>query len=178
VAPSVFKILSDIFKKHNVLCILIGGYAVNSYKVTRHTADIDFLTTQESFNKIKADLFDHGYTLQHQQEVFVQLVNNQGYRDLDFMFTDASTFNKLLEHSRTTLIAGEQFQVPSLENLIALKLHSIKFNPQRELHDLPDIVNLIRTNKVNYESKEFQLLCVKFGNSSLHNKILDYLKST
>lgn len=175
-ASSVFKILADIFKKYSISPILIGGYAVNSYKVTRHTADIDFLTTQESFNLIKKDLFDIGYVVQHQQDVFIQLVNNQGLRDLDFMFTDPATFNKLWEHSNITVIAGEQFLVPSLENLIALKLHSIKHNTQREIHDLPDIVNLIRINKLNYKSSEFRLLCEKFGDLTLYNKITGYLQ--
>ena len=175
-APSVFKILAGIFKKYRISLILIGGYAVNSYKVTRHTADIDFLTTQETFNLIEQDLFDIGYTIQHQQDVFIQLINNQGFRDLDFMFTDTATFNKLLDHSNTTVIAGELFLIPSLENLIALKLHSIKYNSQRELHDLPDIINLIRVNNFDYKSSEFRLLCEKFSNVTLYNKIMEYLK--
>jgi hypothetical protein len=42
--PTVFHLISAVSKKTGVFCILIGGFAVNYYKVTRQTADVDFLT--------------------------------------------------------------------------------------------------------------------------------------
>lgn len=42
---TIFHLISEIFKKNNVNSVLIGGFAVNYYKVTRQTADIDFLIT-------------------------------------------------------------------------------------------------------------------------------------
>ncbi len=92
------------------------------------------------------------------------------------MFTDSNTFNKLFENANVATIAGEQFNIPSFENMLALKLHSIKYNPHRELHDLPDIVNLTRVNNYKYKTEHFRILCEKFGNTSLYNKILEYLE--
>lgn len=175
-AASIFKILSSIFKEANISCILIGGYAVNSYKVTRHTADVDFMITKESFEKIKDKLFRVGYSIQHQQDVFVQLVNVQGYRDLDFMFCDQHTFDKFLNTSKDVSIASENFLVPSLEHLIALKLHSIKYNPHRELNDIPDIVNLIKANHLNYNDPDFVKFTEKFGSKEIYFKLLKFLE--
>jgi len=51
---TVFHLVSDVFRKAGVDTVLIGGFAVNHYKVTRQTIDIDFLCTKEDFDKIKA----------------------------------------------------------------------------------------------------------------------------
>jgi hypothetical protein len=48
---TIFHLIADIFKKTQVSCVLIGGFAVNYYKATRHTADVDFLVTEEDFAK-------------------------------------------------------------------------------------------------------------------------------
>ena len=172
---SIFKILATIFREAEIKCILIGGYAVNSYKVTRHTADVDFMITKESFEKIKEKLFQYGYTIFCQQEVFVQLKNSQGFRDLDFMFSEPDTIDKFIESGNTAVIASETFCIPSLHYLIALKLHSIKYNPHRELNDIPDIVNLIKANKIDFNAPEFVKLCEKFGTKEIYNKIVYYL---
>ena len=41
---SIFHLISDVTHKEGVPCVLIGGFAVNFHKVTRQTADVDFLT--------------------------------------------------------------------------------------------------------------------------------------
>jgi hypothetical protein len=64
--------------------------------------------------------------------------------------------------------------VPCLNHLIALKLHAIKYNPKiREYRDLPDIIELIRINKINTKDVEFKNLCLKYGREELYNKILE-----
>jgi hypothetical protein len=173
---SIFNILATIFRETEIKCILIGGYAVNSYKVSRHTADVDFMITKESFEKIREKLFQYGYTIAHQQDVFVQLVNDRDFRDLDFMFSEPDTIDKFIECGNTTVIASETFFIPSLDYLIALKLHSIKYNPHRELNDIPDIVNLITANQIDYKMPEFKKLCEKFGTNEIFNKIIYHLK--
>jgi len=172
---SIFKILAEIFRQEKISCILIGGYAINAYKVTRHTADIDFMLSKESFNAIMNHLFKLGYSIANQQDVFVQLTNTIGFRDLDFVFADPDTIDMFLKSGNKTSIASEEFIVPSLEHLIALKLHSIKYNAHRELIDLPDIINLIRINKLDYNKPEFRTLCEKFGTIEIYNKIITYL---
>src|SRR3989338_4225588 len=138
--PTIFHLISAITNKEGVRCVLIGGFAVNYYKVTRQTIDVDFLTTKEDFNKISDLLKKAGFEL--------------GY-------------------SKETFIAKQKFIVQSLNSLIALKLHAIKYNQKLRVHkDFPDIINLIRVNKVNYKSKEFRELCLKYGTEELYNKIL------
>lgn len=173
--PSIFHLLSDLFAKEDISCVLIGGFAVNYYKVTRQTADIDFLITQDDFVKLLSPLQKEGYTQDYAQEVFVRLTTRKSYlMDLDFMFVDKETLDKIIKDGKEISIARQKFMIPSLEHLIALKLHAVKYNLKlRIFKDIPDIINLIRINKVDAKSEKFKELCLKYGTQELYQKILD-----
>lgn len=156
--------------------VLIGGFAVNHYKYARQTADLDFLIKEQDFQKILSLLENAGYKLDYRQEVFARLVytKSQAFLDIDFMFIDEETMVKIVKDSQRTKIADCEFRVPLLEHLIALKLHAIKYNPKVRLYkDIPDIINLIRINKVDVKSEKFKELCLKYGSQELYQKILD-----
>jgi hypothetical protein len=172
--PTIFHLISALSKKENISCVLIGGFAVNYYKVTRQTADADFLINKEDFDKIVGLLEEAGFKQDYTQETFARLKGNSTYlMDLDFMFVDKETLEKIIKDGKETSIAGQKFIVPSLNHLIALKLHAIKYNPKgREFKDLLDIIELIRVNKVNIKTNEFKNLCLKFGTEELYRKIL------
>lgn len=172
--PTVFHLISAVAQKNDVSCILIGGFAVNYYKVTRQTIDVDFLITKKDFEKILPFLEKEGYKIDYSQEVFTRLRANSLYlMDLDFMFVEQGTLDKIMAESKKTTIARQEFIVPSIEHLIALKLHSIKNNPNvRKNKDLPDIINLIKINKISVKNEKFKKLCLKYGNAKLYNDIL------
>lgn len=175
---TVFHLISTISKKIDICCVLIGGFAVNYYKVTRQTADVDFLITKADFEKISPLLKKAGYKQNFTQEVFTRLKSNKLYlMDLDFMFVDKDTLDKIIKDGRKISIAGQKFIIPSLNNLFALKLHSLKYNFLiRENKDLPDVINLIRINKVNFKSKQFKQLCLKYGTEEIYRKIVERIK--
>jgi hypothetical protein len=172
---SVFHLVSSISQKQGVSCVLIGGFAVNYYKVTRQTADVDFLITYDDFEKILPLLEKAGYKKDYVQEVFTRLKSNELYlMDIDFMFVDKDTLDKIIKGSKKAVIGGQEFTVPSLNNLIALKLHSLKYNFKlREHKDLFDIIDLIRVNKVAYKSEEFKELCLKYGTKEIYQNIIE-----
>ena len=172
---SVFHLISDLTEKEGVACILIGGFAVNYYKVTRQTADVDFLITKEDFDKIFGYLQKVGYKTDLIQDNFAQLKSTKtSLMDVDFMFVDSETLDKILKESKKIKIAMQEFFVPSLYHLIALKLHSIKYNQKIRLtRDLPDIINLLRINDVNIKNNKFKVLCLKYGTEEIYRKILE-----
>ena len=173
--PTIFHLISSIVDEAKVCCVLIVGFAVNYYKVTRQTADIDFLITKGDFEKILSSLEKEGFIQDYTQEVFARLkCNRANLMDLDFMFVDKETLDKIIKEGRQISIAGQKFIVPSLNHLIALKLHAIKHNPKiREYKDFLDIIELIRANKVKVKSGEFKGMCLKYGTEGIYNKILD-----
>ena len=173
--PTIFHLISAILQDEGVPCVLIGGFAVNYYKVTRQTADIDFLITESDFKKISNLLEKEGYKEEYKQKAFTRLTTNSDYLlDLDFIFVDRETLSKIINKGSEIKIAEQKFIVPSLNHLIALKLHSIKNNPKlRMSKDLPDIIELIKINKVDAKNKDFKDLCIKYGTQELYNEILN-----
>ncbi|MBL7198396.1 MAG: nucleotidyltransferase [Candidatus Omnitrophica bacterium] len=172
---SAFHLISDISKKTGISCILIGGFAVNYYKFTRQTADIDFLITRNDFEKISGLLEKVGYKKDFSQDVFVGLKSNKLYlMDIDFMFVDRETLDKIIKDGKGIDIAKHKFIIPSLNNLIALKLHSLKYNFKlRQARDIPDIVSLIKINKMDVKDEGFRKLCLTYGTEEIYDKILE-----
>lgn len=173
--PNIFHLITDIFAKKNVRAVLIGGFAVNYYKVTRQTADIDFLIIKDDFERILSLLEEDGFKKDYAQEVFARLIGEEPYlMDLDFMFVDKETLDNIINEGKGINIAGQKFIVPSLNHLIALKLHAIKYNPKiREYKDLSDVIELIKINKLKVKNEEFKNLCLKYGTEELYHKILE-----
>jgi hypothetical protein len=92
--------------------------------------------------------------------------------DLDFMFVEKDTLYKIVKAAKTVNMDRQKFLVPSVQHLIALKLHAIKCNPKtRAFKDLLDIIELIKANKVDIKSADFKELCLKYGSGELYDKI-------
>jgi len=174
-SASAFHLIADLTEEKGVTCILIGGFAVNHYKVTRQTTDVDFLTTKAYFEKIADSLEKAGYKKDLVQETFIQLKGSESLlMDMDFMFVDEGTLKKIQDRGVGVKIAGRSFTVPALHDLLALKLHSIKFNPKIRMNtDFPDIINLMRANDVNVKEKKFKELCLRFGTHEVYEKLLE-----
>ena len=173
--PTPFHLISDICGKAGITCVLIGGFAVNYYKVTRQTVDVDFLITKEDFEKISVLLEKAGYSKDYTEKVFSRFKSDGTYlMDIDFMFVDRGTLNKIIENGKEISIAKQKFIVPSLDILIALKIHALKYNIKIRQHkDLPDIINLIRINKFDFKSKKFKNLCLEYGTEEIYNQIMN-----
>lgn len=173
VDKNIFYLISKIAEKTGIRCVLIGGFAVNYYKVARQTADVDFLTTEDDFEKILGMLKEEGFKVEFRNEVFAGLSAAKGYiMDLDFMFVEEDTLDKIIEEGKIASIGKQKFTVPSVRHLIALKLHAMKYNAKRQYKDLLDIIELIKANKVNVTDSDFKELCLKYGTEELYNKIL------
>ena len=177
--PTVFHLLSSELGQERIPCVLVGGFAVNHYRVTRHTADVDLLITQEDFSKVLPLLKKAGYSATFKQDVFARLQNKDSrFMDVDFLFVDKNTLSAILKAGKEIAIAGKQFVVPSLEHLLALKFHAMKSNPkEREYRDLPDVVGLIQRNSVDFRAEKFRDLCLRYGSEKLYQKIHSLLEN-
>ena len=94
---------------------------------------------------------------------------------VDFVFADSQTVNGIFEDGKDITFEGVKLRIPSLQHLIALKLHAAKQNQQRELKDIPDIIELMRKYGISSKSPDFQSLCLKYGSEKLYKIIQGYL---
>lgn len=173
----IFETLAAEFERAKMTCLLIGGFAVNHYQVSRQTNDIDFLTTEEDFRKILGPLKKLEYEEFHRGETFVWLRSRRpAWMIVDFMFVGPPTFERMLREGEKIKFEGTEWVVPSLEHLIALKLHAIKNNSDRELRDMLDIVDLIKSNKFEVRTDRFKALCLKHGTQEIYEKVLRWLR--
>ena len=83
------------------------------------------------------------------------------------------TRKKIIEDGKKTEVVGEKLIIPSIDHLIALKLHAIKHNQKNRIwKDLPDVISLIKMNHMDCRKKAFKELCLKYGSSEIYQTIL------
>lgn len=170
---SIFTWLGRLFKERSITPILVGGYAVLAYKIERSTFDIDFMLTIEQWIKIEKDMLAAGYSFISKTDSFIQLKNTQQeLRDIDFILCDNDTFSKIVKDAKTTTIAGLNFLLASPLHLIAMKLHAISQNPNREFKDFNDIIQLIAINRIDIKNKEVETLFAKYSANKLYQRLL------
>lgn len=91
---------------------------------------------------------------------------------VDLMLVQEKTFAPILETCVEANIFDVKTRVPSLEHLIALKLHALKnTRMQRFLKDYLDVEYLIRINRLDVRSKTIRALFEKYGTPDLYEKV-------
>ena len=161
---TALDILMQDFPKQNLAVLLIGGYALQAYDVVRQTMDVDCLLPQSSDGSAKDVFVQYGYAEKVRTGNFVRYSHSSVYMmDVDVLFVDASTFEKMLKESNPYHQGTGMVRVPSLAHLVALKLHAIKNNPNRQAKDQGDIIDLIRANPGRLSRSELMDLCGRYG---------------
>lgn len=171
---TIIDLISDKLKEADIPHVLIGGFAVNAYKITRQTADIDFLIIKADFSKISDLLKKEGYEEGKVSDICGQMIGKSPfYWDIDFVFVDKMTLEGIRQEGKKVTIAGREFLIPSVMHLLALKLHALKNNPEKRMaKDWEDVIALIEKENINVYSPEFKNLCLKYGKQELYDKIL------
>jgi predicted nucleotidyltransferase len=152
-------------------CLLIGGFAVNYYGYTRNTLDVDFMIFGDQVDQVKQTMLLAGFTNISTRENVVFFNAPGAPLRVDFLRTDSHTMKTLLLNAVQITLRGYAIKVPSLKDLIAMKIFSLSSNQaQRTGKDLPDIAYLITIHDLNLES-DVRPLCDKFGSSQTYDLI-------
>ena len=153
--------------------LVIGGLAVIAYGYPRDTVDLDYVVRRSEREAWQQALAKYGYDPLHTHENFAQFVSKQGWIDLDLMFVCDGTFDAMFATSVLKSVGPTLARFPSLEHLVALKLHVVKQDlPHRTLGDLDDIINLVLANRVNLREERWRQLFAKYGTIAVYEKIL------
>ncbi|MEK6874111.1 MAG: hypothetical protein AABW91_04655 [Nanoarchaeota archaeon] len=157
--------LIELFKENNLIFIVVGGYAVSTYK-KRFSIDLDMVILEEDLLKFEKLLFKEGYSLSYEKDIsllygenfkrFTKKMNNLPV-DVDLLInglvsrtTDSTwSFESIYKNSIKRNLDNINFLTPVKELLISMKMHSGR------LSDTRDIVALMPCDK--NKLKEFLL---------------------
>lgn len=143
---------------------LIGGRALEAHGVIRFTKDVDFLVASHDVPAVGAVLAKTGYVKTDENAIFSRWKHpSLTSDDVDVMYVNQTTFEKLMEHSKILWLGHAGLRVPSVPSLIALKLHAIKSNPERKEKDGRDIAELLGKNPGAMDAAELESLFAKYG---------------
>ncbi len=81
----------------------------------------------------------------------------------------------MMQASTVYKMGEMEIRVPSLIHLIALKLHAVKNNPERENRDIGDIVELLKANPGKLPLTDLKSVCAGYGPESIFTKIERYV---
>lgn len=165
--------LVQISTGKNAPFLLIGGHAVAAHGFSRHTYDLDLLIDKNSRQIWTHALSLLGYSQFHDGGAFLQFTPPAGAVPLDLMLVGNPTFTAMLAAARDINWGGAVVKIPSLDHLLALKLHALKSAPShRRIKDMHDILSLIEINKMDMRTEKFRQLCEKYANLEVYEKIV------
>jgi hypothetical protein len=176
---SFFATIHEEAARRKLRFLVIGGLAVNHYGYTRETSDLDFFISQSDRAEWLSLLKDFGYTIHNDGGNFIQYQPPaQNAWPVDLMLVQEKTFAPILATSQDANLFEVKTRVPSLQHLIALKLHALKNTRMtRFLKDFLDVEYLIRLNRLDIKSKNIRELFDRYGTPELYDKISRSLAS-
>ncbi len=156
--------------------LVCGGHAVNAYQVIRKTGDIDLVVRERDMPQWRAHLVALGYTVFHEDPAFLQLSppTATGW-PVDLLAVDDLTFDTMQRAARPFTFGGVTCSIPSVEHLIAMKLHALRFSgEQRMRKDGIDVVELAEASGIDLLGERFRALCDRFADARVYERILQY----
>jgi len=94
------------------------------------------------------------------------------------MFVEESTFDQFWNGSELRDFGGVQVRVPSLDHLLALKLHALKQGiAHRTSKDAEDVEMLVRRNHLNIKDPHYKEFFLKYGTREIYETILRILRA-
>ena len=176
---SVLRLLAEISEKTHLPILLIGGYALQAYGVSRQTMDVDVLVADADAGPMGAALQRAGYAQAVRSEIFARYRHPSiALADVDVLFVDGDTATRMSGQATRWVVGETTCLVPALRHLVAMKLHAVRSNPQREPRDFADIVELVRANPGSFSQDELRGLCVKYGPEGAWEKLEGVLWKT
>jgi len=170
---SLFAQLNQHAAQRGLRFLVIGGHAVIEHGFQRGTEDADILVSKEHRAAWLELVPALGYRLLHDGGTFLQFEPAEvGSWDLDLMLVPEGVFERLLAASQSARMEGAAVVVPSLEHLLALKVHALKNGKGlRVLKDLTDVAQLISVNRVDPQSPWLRAVFEKHGDQEIYERV-------
>ena len=169
----IFDVVGKQLPQAGIDFLMIGGHAVNQYGYSRATIDVDFMIATSDLDAVRTVMRDAGFiNVSHSENVV--FFNKPGLPlRVDFLQVNNETMHALFTDAQEVDYGGQSLKVPSLKNLIAMKLFALKSgSPGRWEKDFPDIVHLVFENGLDVEGV-LKPLCDRFADDEIFRKLSD-----
>lgn len=132
---------------------VIGGVALVMYGLPRTTLDLDLVVDFAFQDRLIQWLEERGYQTVHRSSGYSNHTHSDpDWGDLDFVYVRGETAEKLFAACRRVKgPGGLEAPVPSPEHLAALKVVSLKNDPDRAFRDQEDLRFLLHLPGVDQE---------------------------
>ena len=153
-----------ILTETGVPLLLVGGTAVQIYGYSRYTKDFDCVVASGKDSLLSSALIAAG---------FVELVRNHlvvRYRHseqplwiVDTLLVTDSTCDKMWAQRREIRLGALALTVAAPLHVAAMKLHAMKQSPERAMHDLLDVMELLKRDRGNWSIEDLRAACERYG---------------
>ncbi|MBM3882944.1 MAG: hypothetical protein FJ387_25030 [Verrucomicrobia bacterium] len=165
-------------QKPSLRFLVVGGYAVAAHGHARATFDVDLLVRRAERDAWLDRVSSAGLKLFGETGAFAQFTQPQGGDGLDLMFVDESTFDRMWQASEERDFGGHSARIPSLDHLLALKLHALKQTlPHRTSKDADDVEMLVRRNRLDLRDPRYEQLFLKYGTREIYETFVRLLRN-
>lgn len=178
----IIKEIGSKLKGNINMPILVGGWAINLMGHARQTLDVDFMIDEADYKSTETILNQLGYYESCKTPMFSRFEFKSGTDSslpvIDCLFAEKETYLKIKKTGTVTNLFGMDFLLPSPINIIAMKLHALKYSPDRSRpHDFEDVLALIEINSLDIgKNSEFEKVCLKYGTENILKDIREVLK--
>jgi hypothetical protein len=145
--PDFAQSLYDRFQREGIPLLLAGGWAVCHHGYSRYTSDIDWICSRANEASAK--------------EVMASL-------DFDIAFEAMAT---RFQHKKHPDLAPVDLPVIDFEALLAMKLHALKDDKEREGKDILDIRFLLAENPRAITEDHLRVLCERYAGPGAYNHV-------
>ncbi|MGA2863480.1 MAG: hypothetical protein ABSF95_03225 [Verrucomicrobiota bacterium] len=174
----LFQDIAAEAQKGKLDFLVIGGLAVVFHGYSRDTADLDLLIRREERGPWVELLSRLDYAVHQGRTNFVQLSPpKQGAWPVDLMLVGDATFDAILAAGLEVEMYGARLKIPSLEHLLALKLHALKHGHlKRYGKDLLDVEGLVRVNALDLRSEKMRHIFLRYGTIRIYEQISGFTR--
>lgn len=174
---SLFEELNREAATRGLRFLVIGGHAVIEHGFQRGTEDADILVSKDDRIHWMEIIVRLGYKLIRDCGTFLQFEPvDPSQWDLDLMLVATDVFERLHASAKAAKLEGAAVVVPSLEHLLALKVHAMKHgNGLRALKDTTDVAQLLSVNRIDPQAVWLRQLFEKHGDLKLYERVVQLL---